>query len=172
MTSTTYAPSDSVLAVGLHQTGPLVEQGDMTWEEAAAIRWHVNRDKADAAKILLGVYQGQVRGAWPILGTDHDLVPSNTGSGRLVNRTAFTLGSDERLAALLHAPLPGVGHRNPVAWLSVKDLPHADALLTEGEPPAVGSVRLGPYVLVVGPSGDAEVIAESDGAVTVRRVVV
>src|SRR3954447_24420888 len=117
MNATAYVPSDLALAVGLHKTGPLVEQGELTWEEAAAIRWHVARDKADEAKILLGVYEGNVRGAWPIMGTNHDLVLSNTGSGRLVSRTAFTVGTDQRLTALLHAPLPGVSHRNPVAWM-------------------------------------------------------
>jgi hypothetical protein len=166
---TKYQADDLVAVVWLHQTGPLVLEGEMTWEEAASEAWAMEADKADRSRILIGLFEDEIQGAWAVNGAEHHAaVPE--GKKRKVNRSTFTLAEDPRLAYLVGAPSPLGSRRNPQTTIELRDLPGASALIEETEPASHGVVQLGQFTLLVSKEGDAELRMPTDGTLTIRTV--
>lgn len=162
-----YQEDDLVAVVWLHQTGPLVLAGEMTWEEAASEAWAMEADKADRARILVGLFEDQIRGAWAVSGAEHHAaVPE--GKKRKVNRSTFTLAEDPRLAYLAGAPSPLGSRRNPQTTIELRELPGASMLTEATEPASHGVVQLGQFTLLVSKEGDAELRMPADATVTIR----
>ncbi|PZS30312.1 MAG: hypothetical protein DLM61_11075 [Pseudonocardiales bacterium] len=166
-TKNKYQADDLVAAVWLHQTGPRVLADEMTWEEAASERWAMDADKADRVRVLIGVFQDQIQGAWAVTGAEHHAeVPE--GKTRVVNRSLFKTAEDPRLAYLVGMPSPVTSRRNPQTTFELRDLLGAAALIEATEPATHGLVQLGRFTLLVSESGDAELRMPSDAVLTVR----
>jgi hypothetical protein len=162
-----YQVDDLVAVVWLHQTGPRVLAGEMTWEEAASEAWAMDADKADRVRVLVGVFQDKIQGAWAVTGAEHHAeVPE--GKTRVVNRSLFETAEDSRLVYLVGMPSPVAGRRNPQMTFELRDLPGAAELIEATEPATHGVVQLGQFTLLVSESGDAELRMPSDAVLTVR----
>lgn len=149
------------------QSEPAVTAGYSTWEEAARKAWAMDPDKADRVRILIAVHDDVIVGVWSVVGVAHEAsIPE--GKTRMVSRSAFTTEADERLDFLVGTPSPKARQRNPQSTLELRDLPAAQELLGEAEPPADGLVRLGLYTLIVRSDGRAEVHMPAGGALTIR----
>jgi hypothetical protein len=168
--NTKYQADDLVAVVWLHQTGPRVRAGEMTWEEAASEAWAMDADKADRVRILLGVFEDEIQGAWAATGAQHRAeVPE--GKTRVVNRSVFHTAADPRLAFLVGMPSPVASRRNPQTTIELRDLPGSAALIETEEPPTHGVARLGPFILLVSERGDAELRMPAGTALTIRTTV-
>jgi hypothetical protein len=162
-----YQASDLVAVVWLHQTGPRVLAGEMTWEDAASEAWAMEADKADRARILIGIFENVIRGAWGVAGAEHHAeVPE--GKKRKVNRSLFKTVEDPRLAYLVGAPAPMSSRRNPQTTIELRDLPGASTLIEAAEPPAQGAVQLGQFTLLVSKGGEAELHMPAGTTLTIR----
>jgi hypothetical protein len=166
---TKYRADDLATVVWLNQTGPLVLAGEMTWEEAASEAWAMEADKADRTRILIGLFEDEIRGAWAVRGAEHHVaVPE--GKKRKVNRSTFTLAEDPRLRYLVGAPSPLGSRRNPQTTIELRDLPGASTLIDEAELASHGVVQLGQFTLLVSMEGAAEVRMPTDATLTIRTV--
>ncbi|MFD7020530.1 hypothetical protein [Streptomyces sp. NPDC059928] len=162
-----YQADELVAVVWLHQTGPRVLAGEMSWEEAASEAWAMDADKADRVRLLVGVFQDEIQGAWAVTGVEHHAeVPE--GKTRVVNRSLFETAPDPRLGYLVGMRSPWASRRNPQMTFEMRDLPGATALIGGTERATHGVVQLGQFTLLVSENGDAELRMPPDAVLTVR----
>ncbi|QKW32512.1 hypothetical protein HUT17_05105 (plasmid) [Nocardiopsis flavescens] len=168
-----YRPGDLAVIVRPAQRAHLALSGKKSWREIVSgwdTAWAISADKADRATLLIAVHEDVIRGAWRIISrTHHFAVPD--GKTRPVNRTHFETAPDARLAYLLGSPSPKALPRNPQGVMELRDLPGADALISDEQPAEHGVVRLGPYTLTVRKDGGAELRIPADAALTIRPFV-
>jgi hypothetical protein len=162
-----YQADDLVAVVWLHQSGPNVLAGEMTWEEAAREAWAMDADKADRVKVLIGVFRDVIQGAWLVTGATHQVeVPE--GKTRMVNRSWFEIAEDPDLAYLVNASSPWPSRRNPQTTFELRDLPGADRLIDPAQSATHGLVHLGHFALLVSEEGRAELRMPPGAVLTVR----
>lgn len=166
-----YQPDDLALVVWLHQTGPAALRGESTWQDASTVAWAMAKDKAERTRVLIGVYDETIRGAWAVTDSTGEYAPAGE-SGRNVYRAKFAVTEDPRLTDLvgLPSPLDGRGRRNPQATAELRDLSVLAPLLGEATPES-GTVRVGGFVLSVSEPGGACTLYIPPGApVNIRGI--
>lgn len=162
-----YRGDDLAAVVWLTNSAVKVRAGEMTWEQAARDAWAIEAAKADRVVVLVAIDDhDDVPHAWRVAGVRNGAaVPP--GKTRKINRCWFELEEDPALDYLI-GPSPWRRRRNPQTTFELRDLPGADALLSDNRPPAHGVVRLGDYALVVREDGAAELHIPKGQVVTIR----
>ena len=165
-----YEPEGLAVIVWPRQNASRVLAGELTWQEAVSgedTGWAMEAEKADRAQLLIAVHDDVITGVWRVTDVSHHC-ETPPGKTRKVNRSRFETIADGRLDFLVHAPSPILRRRNPQGVMEIRDLPGAEVLLADVQPPTHGVVQLGGYTLIVGEDRNAEVRTPPGAVVTIR----